>query len=46
MAKTKRCKQCKAKHEEREQGGFDMYSPPSALGFYCTDTNCMAETVD
>lgn len=44
MAKTKRCKQCKTKCEANEQGGFDMYSPPSSLGFYC-DTNCMADWV-
>jgi hypothetical protein len=32
--KTKRCKQCKKKHNEND-GKFDMYSPPSSLGFFC-----------
>ena len=42
MTKTKRCKQCKTKHQEREQGGFDMYSPPSSLGYFCNH-NCAVD---
>lgn len=41
-AKTKRCKQCKEKHAADEFGKFDMYKPPSSLGFFC-NTDCAAD---